>query len=100
MKGNITDNQSAKMTTSEGTIQGYNDVISVDKKHQIIIDVQAFGEEQEHHTFEPVLETIQERCKQLDINENLYQAVIIVTADTGFSNEASMQYLHENTMRS
>ena len=33
VKSNITDNQSAKMTTSKGTIQGYNGVASVDKKH-------------------------------------------------------------------
>ena len=37
VKSNITDNQSAKMTTSKGTIQGYNGVTSVDKKHQIIM---------------------------------------------------------------
>ncbi|MGB1952354.1 MAG: hypothetical protein ACPHQ9_16430, partial [Marinobacter sp.] len=41
VKSNITDNESAKMTTSKGTIQGYNGVATVDKKHQIIIDAQA-----------------------------------------------------------
>jgi hypothetical protein len=30
----------------------------MDKKHQIIIDAQAFGEGQEHHTLKPVLENI------------------------------------------
>ena len=49
VKSNITDNESAKMTTSKGTIQGYNGVASVDKKHQVIVDAQAFGEGQEHH---------------------------------------------------
>jgi len=43
VKSNITDNESAKMKTSKGTIQGYNGVAAVDKKHQIIIDAQAFG---------------------------------------------------------
>ena len=43
VKSNITDNESAKMTTSKGTIQGYNGIASVDKKHQVIIDAQAFG---------------------------------------------------------
>ena len=38
------------MTTSKGTIQGYNGVATVDRKHQIIIDAQTFGEGQEHHT--------------------------------------------------
>jgi uncharacterized coiled-coil DUF342 family protein len=32
VKSNITDNESAKMTTSKGTIQGYNGVAAVDKK--------------------------------------------------------------------
>jgi hypothetical protein len=44
VKSNITDNDSAKMKTSKGTIQGYNGVAAVDKKHQIIIEAQAFGE--------------------------------------------------------
>lgn len=96
VKSNITDNESAKMTTSKGTIQGYNGVASVDKKHQIIIDAQAFGEGQEHHTLEPVLETIKDRYTRLGFSENIYNEGIIVTADTGFANEANNQYLHEN----
>ncbi|MCK4866011.1 MAG: hypothetical protein KAT06_11390 [Gammaproteobacteria bacterium] len=45
-------------TTSKGTIQGYNGIASVDKKHQIIIDAQVFGSGQEQHTLQPVLEAI------------------------------------------
>ena len=96
VKSNITDNESAKMTTSKGTIQGYNGVASVDKKHQIIIDAQAFGEGQEHHTLQPVLETIKDRYTRLGFSENIYADGIIVTADTGFSKEANNEYLHEN----
>ena len=96
MKSNITDNESGKMTTSKGTIQGYNGVATVDKKPQIIIDAQAFGEGQEHHTLKPVLETVQQRYKKLGIADNIYQTGAIVTADTGFANEANMQYLHEH----
>mgnify|MGYP001039418408 CR=1 FL=1 len=96
VKSNITDNESAKMTTSKGTIQGYNGVASVDKKHQVIIDAQAFGAGQEHHTLQPVLETIKERYQRLQISDDIYNDEIIVTADTGFANEANMQYLHEN----
>jgi len=98
VKSNITDNESAKMTTSKGTIQGYNGVASVDKKHQIIIDAQAFGEGQEHHTLQPVLETIKDRYRRLGFSENIYHDDIIVTADTGFANEANNQYLHENNI--
>jgi len=98
VKSNITDNESARMTTSKGTIQGYNGVASVDKKHQVIIDAQAFGEGQEHHTLQPVLETIKDRYKRLGFSESIYDDGIIVTADTGFANEANNQYLHENNI--
>ena len=96
VKSNITDNESAKMTTSKGTIQGYTGVAAVDKKHQIIVDAQAFGEGQEHHVLQPVLKAIQGRYQRLGIRENLYHDGAIVTADTGYANEANMQYLHDN----
>lgn len=37
IKSNITDNESAKMKTSHGVIQGYDGVAVVDSKHQVII---------------------------------------------------------------
>ena len=36
VKSNITDNESAKMKTSKGVIQGYNGIATVDQKHQVI----------------------------------------------------------------
>ena len=96
VKSNITDNESAKMTTSKGTIQGYNGVAAVDKKHQVVVDAQAFGEGQEHHTLAPVIESIEARLKRLGIADRIYESGTIVTADTGFANEANMKYLHEN----
>jgi transposase len=92
VKSNITDNESAKMTTSKGTIQGYNGIATVDKKHQIIVDAQAFGEGQEHHVLQPVLNSVRERFKRLGIVTH----DPIITADTGYANEANMQYLHAN----
>jgi transposase len=98
VKSNITDNESAKMTTSKGTIQGYNGVATVDKKHQIIIDAQAFGAGQEQHTLKPVLEKIEERYKRLNMSDDIYGSNVVVTADTGFANEENMKYLHENNI--
>ena len=98
VKSNITDNESAKMTTSKGTLQGYNGIAAVDKKHQIIVDAQAFGDGQEHHTLQPVLASIQERYRRLGLIKDIYKNNIIVTADTGFANEANMQYMHENNI--
>lgn len=68
---------------------------AVDKKHQIVVDAQAFGEGQEHHTLKPVLESIGTRLNRLEIAENIYQQGTAVTADTGFANEVNMAYLYE-----
>lgn len=40
-KSNRTDNESAKMATGKGVIQGYTGVATVDASHQIIVDAQA-----------------------------------------------------------
>ncbi|MGY0552905.1 transposase [Vreelandella sp. 2A-K22] len=78
------DIRRAKMTTSKGTIQGYNGLATVDKKHQIIIDAQTFGEVKEHHTLKPVLEKVEARFKKLSIAENIYRKGTVVTAESGF----------------
>jgi transposase len=56
------------------------------------------GKGQEHHTLQPVLETIKGRYKRLGFSENIYKDNIIVTAYTGFANEANNQYMHENNI--
>ena len=59
-KSNITDNDSAKMKTSKGVIQGYNGVALVDDKRQVVVAAEAFGEGQEHALLQPVLEGARE----------------------------------------
>jgi hypothetical protein len=86
------------MTTSKGTIQGYNGVAAVDKKHQVIVDAQAFGEGQEHHTLKPILTSIKERFARTNISDDIYKEGAIVTADTGFSNEDNYQYLRDENI--
>lgn len=96
VKSNITDNESAKMFTSKGTIQGYNGVAAVDKKHQIIVEAQAYGEVQEHHTLAPMLNGVRGYYKRTGIADDILKDQIIVTADTGFANEANDDYLRSN----
>jgi hypothetical protein len=55
VKSNITDNESAKMKTSHGVIQGYDGVAVVDDKHQIIVHAKAFGAAQEHDLLQPMI---------------------------------------------
>jgi len=44
VKSNVTDNESANMMTSHGTIQGYNGQALVDSKHQVVVHAEVFGE--------------------------------------------------------
>jgi transposase len=65
VKSNLTDNESAKMKTAKGVIQGYNGVAAVDSKHQIIVHAEAYGAGQEQHTLQPMLFGIQGQFRQL-----------------------------------
>lgn len=93
VKSNITDNESAKMTTSKGTIQGYNGIAAVDKKHQIIVEAQVFGEGQETHTLKPILDGINTRYRNAGIADDILSEQVIITADTGFSSDSNNELL-------
>lgn len=54
IQSNVTDNQSAKMPTSHGVIQGYNAQAFVDGKHQVIMQAEAFST-QDHENLAPML---------------------------------------------
>lgn len=53
---NRTDNDSAKMATAKGVIQGYTGVAVVDEKHQVIVAAQAHGTGSEQELLMPVVE--------------------------------------------
>lgn len=97
VKSNITDNESAKMTTSKGTIQGFNGVATVDSKHQVIVDAQAFGHGQEHHTLKPVVDKVKSRFNALGIKKNIFTPKgTVLTADTGFANEKNNEFMYKH----
>lgn len=56
VKSNRTDNDSAKMATDKGVIQGYTGVAAVDAKHQIIVTAQAHGTGSEQSLLIPMVE--------------------------------------------
>lgn len=94
-KSNITDNESAKMKTSKGVIQGYDGVAVVDDKHQVIVAAQAFGEAQEHQLLVPMLEAVRENFKAVGKKDDVLKQAA-VSADAGFHTDANMQYLIEH----
>ena len=62
-QSNRTDNQSAKMATGKGVIQGYTGVAAVDAKHQIIVEAQAHGVGQEQELLVPVVAALKEQLR-------------------------------------
>jgi transposase len=93
-KSNLTDNESAKMKTSKGVVQGYDGVAMVDAKRQVVVHAQAYGEAQEHALLLPMLEGTRREFEALgEIGDVLKKAAI--SADSGFHTEANAKYLFE-----
>jgi len=92
VKSTITDNESAKMTTSKGTIQGYNGLGTADKKHPVIIDAPVLGSGSEQHTLTPIVDAIKQRFNRLGISHDIVKSGTVLTADTGFSSEENTAY--------
>jgi transposase len=91
-KSNITDNESAKMRTNKGVVQGYDGVAMVDRKHQIIVHAEAFGEGQEHGLLIPMIEGA--RASFQSITADVFEEATLL-ADAGFCSEKNIEYLHE-----
>ena len=84
-KSNVTDNDSAKMATSKGVIQGYTAVAAVDSQTQIIVAAQTHGSGSEQSVLLPMVTK----------TESLRTDQTIVTADAGYHSEANLQGLYE-----
>lgn len=93
-KSNVTDNESAKMKTSKGVIQGYDGVAMVDSKHQVVVHAAAFGEPQEHGLLEPMIDRTRENFKEIGKEADVFEETKL-TADAGFHSEKNMQMLME-----
>lgn len=91
IKSNITDNDSAKMKTGHGVIQGYNGVTVVDGKHQVIVHAEAFGQAQEHGLLEPMVKGTRANFKVLD-EADVFERTKLA-ADSGFHTEQNMKML-------
>jgi transposase len=90
VKSNITDNDSAKMKTSHGVIQGYDGLAVVDGKHQVVVHAEAFGAAQEHELLLPMIEGTRENFEAIGNPKDVFKEVKL-TADSGFHTEANMK---------
>jgi len=93
IKSNITDNESAKMKTSRGVIQGYDGVAMVDAKHQVIVHAEAYGAPQEQALLQPMIEGTRKNFAAIGDPTVFEKAKL--TADSGFHSEKNMEILTE-----
>ena len=96
-KSNITDNESAKMATSHGVIQGYNGVAAVDGKHQVIVHAEAHGEGSEHELLKPMIDGAEENFKAINRDGPMSQETKIL-ADNGYYTKGNMKMLEEEKL--
>jgi transposase len=89
IQSNVTDNQSAKMPTAHGVIQGYNAQALVDAKHQIIVHAEAFGSGQDHENLAPMMAGAKRNMQAIGQGESYFEGKQL-SADSNYHNYANL----------
>jgi transposase len=97
VKSNITDNDSAMMGGSHGTIQGYNGQALVDSKHQVIVHGEVFGEAQDHHLIPPILDGAKENMEAIGQSEDYFSGKTF-TADSNYHDSTNLRKCDEEKL--
>lgn len=95
LQSNITDNESAKMPTSHGVVQGYIGSAAVDAKHQVIVHAEVFGLNQEQSVLAPMVEGLKENIEEATEGEEVLQSTTVI-ADSGYHSEDNLKMLAYN----
>ncbi len=82
IQSNVTDNESAKMATSHGVLQGYNANVVVDEKQQVVLHAEAFGKGEDASSMEPMLDGTKDKLEAIGWKDPLKDKQ--VSADTGY----------------
>jgi transposase len=80
LKSNVTDNDSAKMLTNKGAIQGYAAQAAVDDKHQVIVAADVLGLGSEQAALLPMVQLAQKFATEQTL----------MVADAGYNSEANL----------
>ena len=92
IKSNITDNESAKMHTSKGVMQGYVGVSAVDKKRHVILNAEAFGQGYEQDLLKPTVEATRSNFTSIGYKGDIFDQAKLL-ADNGYHSEDNMSFL-------
>ena len=89
LQSNLTDNDSAKMQTAHGVIQGYNGQALVDARYQVIVHAEAFGNGQDYGHVSPLLAGAKANVKAIGLPEEYFEGRIL-SADSNYHSEANL----------
>lgn len=92
VQSNIIDNDSAKMVSSHGVIQGFNGVNIADDKHQVIVGAEAFGSSAETRQLNQLIEQTRSNFYSIGDKEDIFKKSVFL-ADSGFHSEANIEAL-------
>ena len=82
IQSNAVDNESVKMPSSHGVVQGYNAQALVDSKHQVILAAEAFSS-QDHENLKPMLAGAKKTVAAIGKDETYFQGKQL-TADSNY----------------
>jgi len=94
VQSNVTDNESAKMKSSHGIIQGYNANAMVDEKHQVIVHAQVFGQGDDGAVAAPMLQGAQANLEAAGCAKGVMEAAV-VSADCSYFSDVNLRACQE-----
>jgi hypothetical protein len=93
IQSNAVDNESVKMPTSHGVLQGYNAQALVDSKHQVILAAEVFAS-QDHENLKPMVESAKKNAVAIGKDETYLQGKQL-TADPNYHSLNSLKVCQE-----
>jgi transposase len=93
IQSNAVDNESVKMPSSHGVVQGYNAQALVDSKHQVILAAEAFAS-QDHENLKPMLKGAKKNVAAIGKDETYFQDKQL-TADPNYHSLNSLKVCQE-----
>jgi len=97
LHSNVTDNDSAKMHTSHGTVQGYNGQAIVDSKHQVIVHGEAIGKGLDNENLPPVINGAKQNLESIGKGKDYFEGKLI-TADSSYHSVTNINKCSEEKL--
>ena len=94
LQSNVTDNDSAKMHTSHGMVQGYNAQAIVDSKHQVIVHGEAVGKGLDNANLPPVVDGAKQNFERIGKSKDYFKGKVL-TADSSYHSVTNIAKCNE-----